>query len=47
MLLPLVLIVSPGLAADNNGNWQTARRWAQMLRGVAPHPHPVALACTG
>lgn len=32
---PLVLIVSPGLAADNNGNWQTARRWAQMLRGVA------------
>ena len=35
MLLPLVLIVSPGLAADNNGNWQTARRWAQMLRGVA------------
>ncbi len=35
MMLPLVLIVSPGLAADNNGNWQTARRWAQMLRGVA------------
>ena len=35
MTLPLVLIVSPGLAADNNGNWQTARRWSQMLRGVA------------
>jgi putative glycosyltransferase (TIGR04348 family) len=35
MMLPLVLIVSPGLAADNNGNWQTARRWAQMLRGHA------------
>jgi len=35
MLLPLVLIVSPGLAADNNGNWQTARRWSQMLRGHA------------
>ena len=31
---PLVLIVSPGLAADNNGNWQTARRWSHMLRGV-------------
>ena len=35
MLLPLVLIVSPGLAADNNGNWQTARRWSHMLRGHA------------
>jgi putative glycosyltransferase (TIGR04348 family) len=32
---PLVLIISPGLAADNNGNWQTARRWSQMLRGCA------------
>ncbi len=35
MKRPLVLIVSPGLAVDNNGNWQTARRWAQMLRSHA------------
>ena len=35
MMLPMVLIVSPGLAADNNGNWQTARRWSHMLRGHA------------
>ena len=26
------MIVTPALAAANNGNWQTARRWAQMLR---------------
>ncbi len=25
--------MTPALAAANNGNWQTARRWAQMLRG--------------
>lgn len=24
-------LVTPALAAANNGNWQTARRWAQML----------------
>jgi putative glycosyltransferase (TIGR04348 family) len=29
--LPSVLIVSPALAKANNGNWQTASRWAQML----------------
>ena len=29
-----VVIVSPALAEANNGNWQTARRWQQML---APH----------
>ncbi len=29
---PQVLIVSPALAAANNGNWQTASRWARMLR---------------
>lgn len=29
-----VIIVSPALADANNGNWQTARRWQQML---APH----------
>jgi putative glycosyltransferase (TIGR04348 family) len=27
-----VVIVSPALAAANNGNWQTARRWATHLR---------------
>ena len=27
------MIVTPALAAANNGNWQTARRWASMLRG--------------
>ena len=31
---PSVLIVSPGLEHANNGNWQTARRWAGIL---APH----------
>jgi len=29
---PSVCIVTPALANANNGNWQTARRWAQMLR---------------
>ncbi len=28
---PLVSIVSPALAAANNGNWHTARRWSRML----------------
>ncbi len=28
---PRVLIVSPALASANNGNWQTASRWAHML----------------
>ncbi len=32
MTLPRVLIVSPALAQANNGNWQTAWRWSQMLR---------------
>jgi len=27
-----ICIVSPALANANNGNWQTARRWAQFLR---------------
>lgn len=26
-----IVIVTPALADANNGNWQTARRWAQML----------------
>jgi putative glycosyltransferase (TIGR04348 family) len=29
---PYVCIVSPALAAANNGNWQTAARWARFLR---------------
>ena len=28
---PLIVIVTPALAAANNGNWQTARRWSAML----------------
>jgi putative glycosyltransferase (TIGR04348 family) len=31
MSRPSVVIVSPALAAANNGNWQTARRWRQLL----------------
>jgi len=34
MSRPSVVIVSPALAAANNGNWQTARRWRQLL---SPH----------
>ena len=30
-LKPSVLIVSPALAAANNGNWHTAWRWSRML----------------
>lgn len=33
MPLPSICIVTPALAAANNGNWQTARRWAAMLGG--------------
>ena len=29
---PHVVIVSPALADANNGNWQTARRWQQLLQ---------------
>ena len=29
-----IVIVSPALADANNGNWQTARRWQELL---APH----------
>ena len=32
MALKNVVIVSPALARENNGNWQTASRWAQFLR---------------
>ena len=31
MLRPLLCIVTPALANANNGNWQTASRWARML----------------
>ena len=31
MLLPALVIVTPALAAANNGNWRTAQRWAHML----------------
>ena len=29
---PNIVIVTPALAAANNGNWQTAQRWAHLLR---------------
>jgi putative glycosyltransferase (TIGR04348 family) len=31
--VPTLCIVSPALADANNGNWQTAQRWAHMLSG--------------
>ena len=31
---PAVVIVTPALRQANNGNWQTARRWAGMLAGA-------------
>ena len=30
---PLLCLVTPALADANNGNWQTARRWARLLSG--------------
>ena len=30
---PTICLVTPALADANNGNWQTARRWAAMLAG--------------
>ena len=35
MSLPRVRIVSPALAAANNGNWHTAARWQRFLAPVA------------
>lgn len=32
MKRPRILIVSPALARENNGNWQTASRWQRFLR---------------
>ena len=33
MKKPSLCIVTPALADANNGNWQTARRWARLLSG--------------
>ncbi len=33
MQAPSLVIVTPAQAAANNGNWQTARRWARFLSG--------------
>jgi putative glycosyltransferase (TIGR04348 family) len=33
MRKPSLCIVTPALADANNGNWQTARRWARLLSG--------------
>lgn len=33
MVRKRIVIVSPASARDNNGNWQTASRWARFLRG--------------
>jgi len=30
---PGIVLVTPALAAANNGNWQTARRWSRLLAG--------------
>ena len=30
---PSICLVTPALAAANNGNWQTAQRWTRMLSG--------------
>ena len=30
---PSICIISPALSVANNGNWQTAKRWQQMLSG--------------
>ena len=30
---PVIALITPALASANNGNWQTARRWARMLAG--------------
>ena len=35
MTSPRVCIVSPALAAANNGNWHTAARWQRFLAPVA------------
>jgi hypothetical protein len=32
MTLPTLALVTPAMASANNGNWQTAQRWARLLR---------------
>jgi hypothetical protein len=44
--LPRVCIVSPALAAANNGNWHTAARWRDFLAPVATVSVTDALART-
>lgn len=39
-----ILIVSPATARENNGNWQTASRWARFLRAPLRRPFDVAVA---
>ncbi len=34
MKRPVIALVTPALAEANNGNWQTARRWAGLLRAT-------------
>ena len=31
MKKPGIVLITPALAASNNGNWQTARRWSRLL----------------
>src|SRR5205809_41437 len=31
---PVVCIVTPGTRTANNGNWRTAARWVELLRGT-------------
>ena len=52
MKKPAIVLVTPALAASNNGNWQTARRWSRLLAddyqvqvtdawpGAGPDDHP-------
>lgn len=37
-----VVIVSPALADANNGNWQTARRWQQLLQSPRNSQQPLS-----
>ena len=39
----VILIVSPALAAANNGNWHTAARWARHAAKPLSHRHRAAL----
>jgi putative glycosyltransferase (TIGR04348 family) len=38
--MPSIVIISPALQDANNGNWQTAKRWAQMVQ--TQHPTRIA-----